>query len=79
MRYWLLGANFFLNSNAVFQENVLLHELLHAYTGGTDGSIFATFSKDGLAAPSTPGDTQNITAWLSTDYKSTPTSMTWWQ
>lgn len=74
----LLGANFFSNSNAVYQQNVLLHELLHVYTNGwSDSEIFAAFKNYGLSNPN--GDTEDISAWLSTDCKSTPVSLTWWQ
>jgi RHS repeat-associated protein len=73
----LLGANFFSNTNATYQGNVLLHELLHAYTGWSDAEIFAAFSSNGLSNPN--GDTEDISAWLSTDCKSTPSSITWWQ
>lgn len=74
---FLLGANFFSNSNAVYQDNVLLHELLHAYTGWNDAEIFSAFVGYGLAQTQY-GGTENISAWLSTDCKSTPTGMTWW-
>jgi hypothetical protein len=72
----LLGTNFFSNSNSTYQGNVLLHELLHGYTGWSDAEIFSAFSAYGLTNPN--GDTEDISAWLSTDCKSTPTSVTWW-
>jgi RHS repeat-associated protein len=62
----LLGANFFSNADATYQGNVLLH----------DSEIFANFASDGLSNPN--GDTEDISAWLSTDCKSTPSSITWW-
>jgi hypothetical protein len=73
----LLGANFFSNSNAVYQRNVLLHELLHADTGWSDDEIFANFRRYGLTNPN--GDTEDISAWLSTDCTKTPASPTWWK
>ena len=73
----LLSANFFSNTNSTFQGNVLLHELLHAYTGWSDPEIFAAFKIYGLSNPTQT--TQDISAWLSTDCKSTPTSFTWWE
>lgn len=73
----LLGPNFFSNTDATFQSNVLLHELLHAYTGGwSDAEIFSNFSAYGLTNPN--GDSEDISAWLSTDCTKTPTSLTWW-
>jgi hypothetical protein len=73
----LLGANFFSNSNGTYQQNVLLHELLHVYTNGwSDNEIFAAFKAYGLSNPN--GDTEDISAWLSTDCKSTPATVTWW-
>ena len=72
----LLGANFFSNTNGVYQGNVLLHELLHAYTGWSDAEVFSAFSGHGLSNPS--GDTEDISAWLSTDCNRTPTTLTWW-
>ena len=74
----ILGANFISNSDPTFQQNVLLHELLHVYTGGwSDAEIFDAFKKYGLQ--NVNGGTEDICAWLSTDCKSTPTSLTWWQ
>ena len=73
----LLGANFFSNSNAVYQGNVLLHELLHAYTGWGDADIFTNFEDYGLRKLN-PGS-EDISAWLSTDCTKTPTSLTWWK
>jgi hypothetical protein len=73
----LLGANFFSNSNAVYQGNVLLHELLHTYTGWSDPEIFANFEGYGLSNPN--GDTEDISAWLSKDCTKTPMSPTWWK
>jgi RHS repeat-associated protein len=72
----VLGANFFSNSSSVYQGNVLLHELLHAYTGWNDKEIFQFFQSYGLT--NVNGDTEDIAAWLSTDCKSTPKSLTWW-
>ena len=72
----LLGANFFSNASSIFQGNVALHELLHAYTGWNDQEIFAAFSQYGLQQSA---GTQNISSWLSTDCVRTPTSITWWQ
>ena len=75
----VLNGDFFLNSNATFQENVLLHELLHAYTKWTDTEMFSNFSQYGLThASGVQNNTEDISAWLSTDCKSTPTSLTWW-
>ena len=74
----LLGPNCFLNSNAVYQGNVLLHELLHAYTNGwSDDEIFAKFKDYGLTHLN--WGTEDISAWLSTDCTRTPTNLTWWQ
>ena len=56
---------------------MLLHEILHAYTGWTDAEIFANFKGYGLTNPN--GDTEDISAWLSTDCTKTPKSLTWWQ
>ncbi|MCC7496339.1 MAG: hypothetical protein IT160_02100 [Bryobacterales bacterium] len=72
----LLGANFFSNSAATFQGNVLLHELLHAYTNWNDTEVFQIFGAYGLK--NIHGDTEDISAWMSTDCLRTPTSMTWW-
>jgi hypothetical protein len=72
----ILGANFFSNPNAVYQGNILLHEVLHADTGWTDADIFANFKDFGLQNPN--GDTEDISAWLSTDCTKTPASATWW-
>ena len=72
----LLGANFFSNTNAVYQGNVLLHELLHAVSNADDNDLFGTFGKYGLRHQI--GGTEDISAWLSTDCKSTPTNETWW-
>jgi len=73
----LLGRNFFSNTNTSYQSNVLLHELLHAYTGWSDSEIFSAFNKYGLTNPNR--DTEDISAWLSTDCTKTPTSLTWWK
>jgi hypothetical protein len=74
----LLGANFFLNTNTVFQSDVLIHELLHAmFKGLGDKQMFSAFASAGLTQ-GPYGDTENISAWISTDCHSTPTSMTWW-
>lgn len=67
----LLGANFFSSANSTYQGNVLLH----AYTGWNDSEIFAKFANYGLTNPNQ--DTEDISAWLSTDCKSTPSSVTW--
>ena len=75
----LLGANFFSNSDATYRSDVLLHELMHAFTNLTmgDPQIFDAFkSKGGLTQVG--WDTENISAWLSADCKSTPTGLTWW-
>jgi YD repeat-containing protein len=72
----LLGANFFSNSNSAYQGNVLLHELLLAYTNWSDAEIFSAFSAYGLSSPNK--DTEDISAGLSTDCTSTPPSVTWW-
>jgi RHS repeat-associated protein len=73
----LLGGDFFANTNATYQSNVLLHELLHAYTGWSDADIFSAFAAYGLKQ--TPfGGTENISAWLSTDCTKTPTTFNWW-
>jgi hypothetical protein len=72
----LLGANFFSNPSFTYQGNVLLHELLHAFTGWSDAKIFSAFSAYGLTNPN--GDTEDISAWLSTDCTTTPTSINWW-
>lgn len=73
----LLGANFFSNSNATYESNVLLHELLHAYTGWSDPEMFENFKGYGLTNPN--GDTEDISAWLSADCTKTPASPTWWK
>lgn len=74
----LLGAEFYSNTNAVYQQNVLLHEMIHVYTGGwSDAEIFSNFKDYGLSNPNR--DTEDISAWLSTDCTKTPTSLTWWQ
>jgi hypothetical protein len=73
----LLGGDFFANTNSVYQQNVLLHELLHVYTNGwSDQEVFSAFQNFGLAHIN-PG-TEDISAWLSTDCKSTPTQLQWW-
>ncbi|MGA2273939.1 MAG: RHS repeat-associated core domain-containing protein [Bryobacteraceae bacterium] len=74
----LLGAEFFSNTNTVFQTDVLIHELLHAmFNGLGDQQMFSAFANAGLTQ-GPYGDTENISAWISTDCHSTPTSMTWW-
>ena len=73
----LLGADFFSNSNPTFQGNVLFHELIHAYTEWDDAEIYSSFQKYGLVDPGY-GNTDAISAWVSTDCRSTPTSNTWW-
>lgn len=73
----LLAANFFSNTNTTYQSNVLLHEILHTYPGMGDNEIFGAFQKYGLA--NVHGDSEDISAWLSTDCTKTPTSLTWWK
>ncbi|MDE3195622.1 MAG: hypothetical protein KGN84_04720 [Acidobacteriota bacterium] len=74
----LLGANFFSNSNSVYQQSILLHELLHVYTNGwSDQEVFDAFKSYGLTQGPF-GDTENISAWISTDCKTTPTKFDWW-
>jgi RHS repeat-associated protein len=74
----LLGGNFWANNNPTFRSNVLLHELVHVYTHWSDDQVFAAFAKDGLTH-NDPYGTEEISAWLSADCTSTPTSMTWWK
>jgi hypothetical protein len=73
----ILGANFPSNTDPVFQQNLPLHELLHAYTEWSDAEIFDAFKSYGLQ--NLNGGSEDISAWLSTDCKSTPNSLTWWQ
>jgi RHS repeat-associated protein len=72
----LLAANFYSNTDSTYRQNVLLHELLHAYTGWNDAEILSMFKNYGLSNPN--GDTEDISAWLSTDCTKTPSSFTWW-
>jgi hypothetical protein len=63
----LLGANYFSNTDSMFQQNTLLHELLHAYTHWNDKEIFDAFKHYGLKQMN-PG-TGDITEWLKNDCK----------
>jgi hypothetical protein len=74
----LLGAEFFSNANTVFQTDVLLHEALHVLTGWSDQTLFSKFAQYGLNNPSQYADTEYISAWISTDCNSTPTSFARW-
>ena len=73
----LLGGDFFANTNVTYQSNVLLHEMLHAYTNWSDNQLFSAFSSYGLQKTQF-GGSEDISAWLSTDCTKTPTSLTWW-
>jgi hypothetical protein len=66
----LLGQDFYMG-NTFFESNVLVHELLHAYTGWSDAQMFAFFKNYGLT--DTMG-TESISAWISTDCNSTPSA-----
>ena len=67
----LLGPNFFTLPNTTAQANTLLHEVLHAYTGGwSDNEIFGAFADYGLKRIN-PGS-GDISNWLETDYQTTP-------
>ena len=73
----LLGANFLSNTNSTYQQNVLLHELLHVYTyRWSDSEVLSAFSAYGLSNPNR--DSEDISAWLSTDCTSTPSGVQWW-
>jgi len=65
----LLGANYFSNNDPSFQQNTLLHELLHAYTHWDDKEIFAAFAGYGLK--NIHGGTIDIADWLKNDCKFT--------
>ena len=68
----LLGPNFYYNSVPSFQDSVLLHEVLHAYTRWNDTEVFHNFANYGLTQIN-PGS-GDISTWLSTDCRFTPTS-----
>jgi RHS repeat-associated protein len=72
----LLSADFFMGNSTVFQPNVLLHELLHAYTGWSDSQVFTFFQDYGLK--DVGESSEAISAWMSTGCQSTPTSPTWY-
>lgn len=58
------------NVDAFWQQNYLLHELLHAF-GELDEAVFNDFVKYGLVKPS-DSTTAAITRWISTDCRFTP-------
>lgn len=64
----LLGNGIF---NFQGAGDVLIHELLHAFTGWNDNTIYQKFANDGLVNPG-DGSTSAISRWISTDCKSTP-------
>lgn len=52
-------------------SNILLHELLHAYTGMSDQALFSKFQAHGLVSPG-DGTTAAISKWIGTDCNYTP-------
>ncbi len=63
----LLAPNYFSNTNQAFQQNTLLHELLHAYTHWNDHEIFEAFKDYGIKQVN-PG-AGDIFEWLKNDCK----------
>jgi hypothetical protein len=57
----VLIGDFWLESQAT-QGNILIHEMVHAYTGLNDDQIFSTFGGSGLVQ--TGNGTRDITNWL---------------
>jgi hypothetical protein len=57
-----------------YTEFILVHELLHAYSGLTDDMIFlnAVFQKNGLWRPAGATATVNISTWMRPDCTCTP-------
>jgi RHS repeat-associated protein len=75
----ILGASFFqYQRNQTFAGNTLLHELLHAFTGWSDAQVYQYFAAYGLTQYGSV-NTESISAWLSTDCKSTPLYLNWLQ
>ena len=64
----VLWANFF-SLGASDQQNVLVHELLHAYTRWNDPAIYEAFANKGLTDT---GSSNDISNWIGTDCHSTP-------
>ncbi len=64
----LLGNGIF---NFQGAGDVLIHELLHAFTGWNDGTIYQDFAKYGLVNPG-DGSTSAISRWIGTDCTKTP-------
>jgi len=59
------------NVDVKITGDTLLHELLHAYTGWDDTTIYSKFSQSGLVDPK-DGFTSAISRWIGTDCKNTP-------
>ncbi len=73
----VLGQRFFqLQNNAIYAGNTLFHESLHAFTSWNDSQIYSLFKQYGLTQYSSL-NTESISAWLSTDCKSTPGYLDW--
>ncbi len=60
-----------LGNNEPAQEDILVHELLHAFTGLFDNDLFKLFGSYGLVRPG-DGSTHAISAWIGTDCTKTP-------